>query len=91
MKKKELYIRVRTSLEEKREFERNALKRGVTVSDYVKEQCIRGAKGNIYDKDVQEALESVWDLLYYKVKEHCEDEEFVKVCKEGAERIWLCL
>ena len=91
MKKKDLEVKFRASLEEKNDIRRKALKSGLTVSEYARERCLGKDRGNIYDRDMQQALELVSNLLYYKVEEYCEDKEFVEVCKKGAERIWQCL
>ena len=90
-KKKETYVKARTSMEEKKLFERYAEERGVTVSAYIKEQCLENNKRGIYNKELQQTIGLISNILYYEIEEHCNDEVFIKECKKGAERLWHCL
>lgn len=82
---------IRTSEEEKELFKQYAEERGITVTAYVKEKCLGEDRGSIYNKEVQDALEMISDILYYKIEDYCNDESFKKECKEGVERLWHCL
>lgn len=88
---KEKYLNIRVSEEEKSEFKQNAGERGVSVTEYIKEKCLGNNRGGIYNKEVQQALEIISNILYYKIEKYCEDEAFVKECKGGVERLWHCL
>lgn len=90
-KKGEKDIRIRTSVEEKAEFKRKAEKRGISVTDFIKERCLKENNGCIYDTEVQQSIYTMCELLYYGVEEHCKDKEFIELCKKGTEKLWQYL
>lgn len=75
---------VRVTKDEKEYIRKYAEERGTDMSAYVKEKIFSKAGTKMYNENVQRAIYLISDILYYRIGEHCDDKEFVSMCKKAS-------
>lgn len=89
--KAEECLHLRLTLEEKNFLWREAEKRGVNLSTYVKQKTFLNESQNLYNRQVSQQLYKITDLLLNQVKLYCNDEKFIHECGRSANELWHCL
>lgn len=90
MAEKNEQINIRVTGYQKKELERKARERGVSVTAYILEKALKPEKGCIYDSRFRDAVYQVCSLTGY-VSDLGSDPELTQKYEEGVRALWQYL